>query len=267
MSKIYEALLRAEQQRQSAPTDSVALVDVHEDDPVSSRTHSVAPARASIPPSDRPRRRKQPFTPDPEVVSLVHQVFLARRDPPLGMVVFSGVEHGVGCSRIAAGTAAMLASGGDLVCLVEANFNSPSLSQLFGVESGPGLAAAIGSSTPILNYAKPVSDDERLWLLPAGLADSNAPGLLGASRLRTRLEELQDEFAFVIVDAPPVHCAETLTLGRLSSGVVLVLEADRTRRDTTAAAAGMLRSSEIELLGAVLNKRTYPIPDRIYARL
>jgi Mrp family chromosome partitioning ATPase len=80
--------------------------------------------------------------------------------------------------------------------------------------------------------------------------------------------ELRREFDFVIVDAPPLtRCADAIALGQLSDGVVLVLEANSTRRETALAAAESLRSSGIQIIGAVLNKRTFPIPEKIYNRL
>jgi Mrp family chromosome partitioning ATPase len=47
----------------------------------------------------------------------------------------------------------------------------------------------------------------------------------------------------------------------------LVLEANSTHRETALAATESLRSSGIKILAAVLNKRTFPIPDAIYSKL
>jgi Mrp family chromosome partitioning ATPase len=56
-------------------------------------------------------------------------------------------------------------------------------------------------------------------------------------------------------------------LGQLSDGVILVLEADSTRREAASAIAANLRSAKIPILAAVLNKRTFPIPENIYIKL
>jgi hypothetical protein len=48
---------------------------------------------------------------------------------------------------------------------------------------------------------------------------------------------------------------------------VLVLEANSTRRDATARIAERLHAMQVQVLGAVLNKRTFPIPASLYRRL
>jgi Mrp family chromosome partitioning ATPase len=47
----------------------------------------------------------------------------------------------------------------------------------------------------------------------------------------------------------------------------LVLEANSTRREAALQVAENLRAANIRILGAVLNKRTFPIPETLYNRL
>jgi Mrp family chromosome partitioning ATPase len=49
--------------------------------------------------------------------------------------------------------------------------------------------------------------------------------------------------------------------------MVLVLEANATRRDATARITERLYAMQVKVLGAVLNKRTFPIPESLYRRL
>ncbi len=80
--------------------------------------------------------------------------------------------------------------------------------------------------------------------------------------MSARSAELRKEFDFVIVDAPPMtRYGDAIALGRLSDGIVLVLEAESTRRDAALAAAESFRSCGIKIIGAALNKRTFPIPE------
>ena len=107
-----------------------------------------------------------------------------------------------------------------------------------------------------------------LWLLSSGALASDSPNLLSSDRVKTRLAELRAEFAFVILDAPPLtRYADAIALGQLSDGLILVLEADTTRKKAALTAAANLHSSNVQILGAVLNKRTFPIPEKIYSRL
>ena len=47
----------------------------------------------------------------------------------------------------------------------------------------------------------------------------------------------------------------------------MVLEANSTRREAALRVAEGLRAKQVRVLGAVLNKRTFPIPDSLYHRL
>jgi Mrp family chromosome partitioning ATPase len=86
--------------------------------------------------------------------------------------------------------------------------------------------------------------------------------------MKERLAELRSTFDYVLIDAPPLNSyADAMVFGRLADGVVLVLEANATRREAALQVAESLRSAKISVLGAVLNKRTFPIPSALYKRL
>jgi Mrp family chromosome partitioning ATPase len=53
----------------------------------------------------------------------------------------------------------------------------------------------------------------------------------------------------------------------MTDGLVFVLEANSTRREAAIQVMESLRAGQVPVLGAVLNKRTYPIPESLYHRL
>jgi capsular exopolysaccharide synthesis family protein len=182
--------------------------------------------------------------------------------------VFAGIEHGNGCTHTAVSVAETLAANGDRsVCLVEANFRSPAKSGMFRTSHNHGLSDALSQDGSIRSFAKPVRNDN-LWVISAGSLAAESWNLLSSERLMTRCGELRAEFDLIIVDAPPLaHYADAIALGRVADGVVLVIEAEATRKESALAAVGNLRSADVKILGAVLNKRVYPIPDKIYSKL
>src|SRR5262249_33875828 len=107
-----------------------------------------------------------------------------------------------------------------------------------------------------------------LWLISCGSKASEPRTLLQAERLQERLGDLRAQFDYILVSAPPAHLsADTITLGQLSDGVVLVLEANSTRREVAQKSKLTLETANVKLLGAVLNNRTFPIPKAIYSKL
>jgi Mrp family chromosome partitioning ATPase len=183
------------------------------------------------------------------------------------MVVFAGVDHRDGCSQIAVSVAENLARIGlRTVCLVEANFRTPALPSIFGTTNHHGLTDAVLSEGPIRSFTKPVGTN--LWLLSSGALAGDSVNLLTSERIRARLAQLRSEFTFVIVDAPPLsRYGDAIAIGQLTDGLVLVLEAGSTRREAAQTVVADLRSARVPILGAVLNKRTYPIPEILYKRL
>jgi Mrp family chromosome partitioning ATPase len=189
------------------------------------------------------------------IAGLVQRVFLQPEEKPPRMVVFAAIDHSNGCSLIAASVArALTASAPGAVCLVEANFRSPALPRMLGTTNYQGFTDALLQQGSIRSFMKPIGS---LWLLSSGPVAADSPNLLAAERMRARFAELRAEFNFVILDAPPLsRYADAIAMGQLSDGMVLVLEAGSTRQDAALTAVRHVRSSRIQVLGAVLNKGT-----------
>ncbi len=203
-----------------------------------------------------------------EAQRLVQQVFVLQVKEPPRVVTFAGIDHGNGCSHICAAVAETLARNNrGRVCLVEANFRSPALPGMFGVPNHFGLTEALLRDESVSKFAKPLPQ-QNLWLLSSGTLAVDSPNLLASEQLRSRIAELRKEFDFVIVDAPPLNrYSDAVMLGQLSDGLVLVIEANTTRREAAAAVTENLQAAKVPILAAVLNKRTFPIPQAIYKML
>jgi Mrp family chromosome partitioning ATPase len=203
-----------------------------------------------------------------EAIELVERLLFSDSGKAPRAIVFAGVEHGTGCSEVATSfAAALVAHSRGPVCLVEANFRSPVFSERFGMTTGRGLADALAEDGPIRSFASPAGN-RKLWVLASGENPADSIGLLASMRFQERLEELRADFDFVIIDAPPLHpYSDVLPIARGADGLVLVLQAGLTRRETARAAAASMRNANIPLLGAVLNRRSYPIPDAFYRML
>lgn len=202
-----------------------------------------------------------------ESLKLVQRVFLPLSAARPHIVMFAGVNRGSGCSRTCAVIADTLAhSVTGSVCLVDANLRSPSLSQYFSVTNHRGLTDALVDEGPVRNFAKQMRLNN-LWLLSCGSLHSDSASLLKSAGLTARLAELRSEFDYILIDVPPLNqYADAISFGQLTDGVVLVLEANSTRRESARKVTESLRATNIPILGAVLNKRTYPIPEFLYQR-
>jgi uncharacterized protein involved in exopolysaccharide biosynthesis len=76
------------------------------------------------------------------------------------------------------------------------------------------------------------------------------------------LEKLRSKYRYVLVDCPSLKEAQdAVLLAPLVDGVVLVVEADRTHREQLLYAERTIESANGKILGHVLNKRSYVVPD------
>jgi Mrp family chromosome partitioning ATPase len=253
MSKNFEVLLRAERE-----TD---LFD-----------------RIGIPPETTPQRcvplhmNRPPVHIDAAVheeeMKLVQRLFLLPGTQAPGMVVFCAVDHAAGttgiCARAAENLAAQTTSP---VCIIDGNLYSPSLHSYFGVENDRGLTNAVLESGSVRDFAYGLPGGN-LSLLSAGPRCDESPAFWKSDRLRSLVAEVREEFRYVLICAPPVSLhVDAALLGQLADGVILIVESNVTRRETARRAKEALAAANVKVLGAVLNNRTFPIPEFLYRKL
>jgi len=186
-------------------------------------------------------------------------------------VVLAGVEQGNGGSWMAVHCARVLAAQvSGSVCVVDGNLRTPALHQYFSVENHHhGFSDAIRESGPLRDYARQVPGVGNLWLMSCGsLAGPGGQALLPSQALRSRVSELRAAFDYLIIDAPPLGLYDdAVALGQVTGGVALVIAESDTRKERARHAVQELAKANVRVLGAVLNKRTFPIPQKIYDRL
>lgn len=200
-----------------------------------------------------------------EIAKLVFNLFMLPGAQNPRQVVLAGMESGTGCSWMCARVGEVLASqSSGSVCVVDCNFRNPGLHRQFVVDNHFGLSDALLQSNPVHQYIQQLSR-KNLWLLSCGSATENWQEKVVSARLELRLKELRATFDYVLLDVAPLNtCNDGIVLGGLSDGIVLVLKANTTRREAAQKALQQMKSANVSILGAVLNQRTFPIPDRIY---
>jgi Mrp family chromosome partitioning ATPase len=203
-----------------------------------------------------------------EVTKLVQRLFLLPGVESPRSVVFMGTEPGNGCSWMCARTAEVLASQvTGTVCLVDANLREPAQHDMFGIPNHHGLSDSLRFTEPIGHFVQRLSRPN-LYLVSCGSTAENWQGLVSSDRMRLRLAELRNDFDFVLIDTAAMSvCNDGVALGCAADGVVLVLKANSSRREWARKAVYELQTARARVLGAVLNQRTFPIPEAIYKKL
>lgn len=226
-------------------------------------------------------RRKTPHTWEwakttrREELKLAQRIFPLAGSPGAGrmhspqVVIFSGVEDERAASTICARMCEVLAERGDgPVCGVDANLAAPFLQRYFGVNDANGLCEALRDPRPVNEFAHKTKD-ANLWIMPAGNIQTpiELTARAAAERVRERINELRTLFKYVVVHSPAYSDRAAAPPSFGADGVVLIVEANATRREVVREVMEELRMRGTPILGLVLNNRTFPIPEAIYHKL
>ncbi|HEY3025895.1 MAG TPA: hypothetical protein VGJ55_07085 [Pyrinomonadaceae bacterium] len=83
-----------------------------------------------------------------------------------------------------------------------------------------------------------------------------------------RIEALRLTFPNILIDCRSLKVSsEAAVLASTVDGIVVVVEAGRTRRDEIQNAKRTIEMAKGNFLGFILNKRRYPVPEWLYKRL
>ena len=184
------------------------------------------------------------------------EVALTQRIPR--SVMFLASQGGEGTSTVAAQFAQALASDPRLrVLLVDAHARRPAY----------GSVPAAAQRTHVTRGAPGRAGNPGLDLMPLPEA-SRLEGLVSSSALRVSLDAVASRYDWIVLDGPPVlESPDAATLGAVADGVLMVVQAGRTKRPVLTRSVDLLRRAGGNVLGIVLNRRRLEIPEFIYRRI
>lgn len=265
MTRIFEALKKAEASRQPAAHPPAGR------SPLSSAAGGHAPALRAPAPAAEPWRAAMPLlgalAMPPEVLremmSLRVTLEVTLRDRAPRIVMFTSPQGGEGTSTVALQFAQVLARDQGLrPLLVDTHVQRPAFEADAAnrcarpsarvAEPEAGQAGVVAANL----FVAPVPDDQR------------QAGLYQPAILRQLLEGAASGFDWIVIDGPPVlDSPDAAALASIADGVVLVVQAGRSKRPVLTRAADLLRKAGAQVLGSVLNRRVLEIPEFIYRRI
>ena len=147
-----------------------------------------------------------------------------RRERPLKKVLITSTIPQEGKSMVSANLACTFARRmQQRTLLVEGDVRRPTLSQMFGLGTLPGISECLQGEGNLMKSVYHL-EGPGLWLLPAGSAPKNPLELLQSGRLSVMMEQLTAWFDWIIIDSPPVMpLADTSVWMRLADGILLVV--------------------------------------------
>jgi capsular exopolysaccharide synthesis family protein len=177
-------------------------------------------------------------------------------------------HHGEGASTVATNLAAALARKTDeRVLFVEANMLTPSAHLTFGMVQNPGLTDVIRDHQDF-SISIRSSNRANLDVITSGQGDITVSQLAESKELSEMLDIFKTEYSYVIFDLPPIFKSQpAIQLANKTDGVVLVVGAEGVSWQVAEKAKEKLIQAKVRVIGVVLNKRIYHIPDWLYRKL
>lgn len=237
---------------------------------------SPIPLRSPVRPRAQPEQAVAPFAlapspPGPNPVAAALGPLLAAVRPmldgPAGIVLqFVAATAGEGTSTVAREFAILAATTGRRrTLLIDGDRRKRSSAAESGYTSDYGLIDALSGDIDDEDVLQPIPGT---LLSVTRLVGEQGPIAADAETLRELYAGLRDHFDLVVVDCPPVTGdAFADLLPQAADGIVLVIEAERTRPVVISHAKALVQQAGGVLIGAVLNRRTNYIPNFLYRLL
>ena len=169
-----------------------------------------------------------------------------------------------GKSTIASNLAVVIAQAGYKVVLADADLRRPTQHQVFDLPNKRGLTSLLLEShaaeldaealQKLVGETVQPTRIAGLQVLTSGPVPPNPSELLGSNKMEVLLDTLEKEFDFVILDSPPVlSVTDAVILSSKADGTLLVVKADRSRREHLRQGIERLREVNANMVGCVLN--------------
>jgi capsular exopolysaccharide synthesis family protein len=162
-------------------------------------------------------------------------------------------DAGDGKTTLAANLAVSIAQSGKRIILIDADFRKPRQHKLFHVSSEVGLASVIAEQAELKEAIQPTAV-ENLDLLPCGPRPQNPAELLTSPRFKELLDAISEEYAWVLIDTPPLLAvSDPSVVAARVDGVLLVIRAAKNGRPNAERAREILYTLGANVVGVIVN--------------
>ncbi|MCG6550792.1 MAG: CpsD/CapB family tyrosine-protein kinase [Candidatus Magnetominusculus sp. LBB02] len=221
--------------------------------------------RTGTPPQATARRISFPEKP---LLNLYNNIESILKGQPKKVIQFIGSKDGEGVSTIVSNYGLMLAD----------KLNKPTV--IFDADQITPRQHAYFKINPVFGWDILLGGDEdndecfyqvrdlTLYVCPVLPGSPVNRTILETSKAKAVWGKLKERFDYVLVDSPSEDASAVgIALAKTVDGVVLVLEAEKTRYPMAENTKNAIEQNGGRILGVVFNKRRQYIPDFIYSRL
>lgn len=176
-------------------------------------------------------------------------------DQPLKSILITSPMTGEGKSLTTANLGIVMAQAGFKTIIVDTDLRRPTQHEIFQIPNQSGVTDWLFSAEDEVNLYLHKTSIENLSIMTSGVIPPNPSELLGSQRMETLLDTLTHIADLVIYDSPPtLAVADGIVLSNQVDGVVLVVQAKKTRLEAARQAIITLDQAGANLIGSILNR-------------
>ena len=173
-------------------------------------------------------------------------------DKEYKVIMVTSSEPGEGKSTTAGNLALCLAQGDKKVILIDCDLRKPSIHKKFKISNLVGLSDVIVGKEDLISSLN--KHNSNLLILTSGKIPPNPSEMLSSKAMVSLLEDLKTKFDYIVLDTPPVQAVtDSQILGAKADGTILVVRAEKTKKDSVQNAINLLKKVNANIIGTVLN--------------
>ena len=166
-----------------------------------------------------------------------------------------------GKTTTTANLAIALSEAGHSVLVVDADLRRPKLAEYMGLEGAVGLTDVLIGRAELVDAVQPWGKG-KLYVLPAGKVPPNPSELLGSKAMANLLDLFEQQFNYVLFDAPPLlPVTDAAVLGKSVGGALVVVSAGHAHKNQLKGAVTALENVNAHVAGFIVTMLPTKGPD------
>lgn len=195
---------------------------------------------------------------------LADQVYILMNEKRLHCILITHMESSKDIPVIAANLAVYIGKKtAKQVLVIDANLRNSVLTKMLNIPDSYGLGEVLEDKINIEDVI--YNNGSNISFLPSGNPNSNPISLLSSDKMAQVIKRISEIYEVVFVVSSGLNdYQDAVIMSSFVDGVVLVIDEEKDRKPVVKFAINPIEQRKAHMVGAILNNRSYVIPEIIY---
>ncbi|MDZ7659245.1 GumC family protein [Fodinibius sp.] len=189
---------------------------------------------------------------------LMNYIIFQNGDTPPKTVAVTSPAKGDGKSTIVSNLGIAFSEAGYNTLLIDVDLRRPKLHKYLGLSSKQGLTDYFGGNLPISNLVKSTDINSSLSVITTGSTSKNHESIIGTSKFKELIDNLQRSFDIILFDTPPFGIiSDSTAVLKYSQSTIVVARYQETNKGLLFRTIDELEQIQANVTNIVLNEFDY----------